>query len=82
MVLYVTADKLKPVQLTLGNYRTLMQFPHVKFEGWKKLSASDKKFLKPILALPAVSAFLRLDPETGYGHLAGPDMPEILSMAA
>jgi hypothetical protein len=82
MILYVTADKPKPVQLTLGNYRTLMQFPHVKFEGWKKLSASDKKLLKPILASPTVSAFLRLDPETGYGHLAGPGMPEILSMAA
>ncbi len=82
MVLYVTADRSKPVQLTLGNYHALMQFPHVKFEGWKKLLASDKKLLKPILASSKVSAFLRLDPETGYGHISSPDMREILPVAA
>jgi hypothetical protein len=82
LVLYVTADRSKPVQLTLGNYHALRQFPHVKFEGWKKLSVSDKKLLKPILASSTVSAFLRLDPETGYGHIASPGMPEILAIAA
>jgi hypothetical protein len=82
MVLYVSAGRLKPVQLTLGNYHALMQFPQVKFDGWKKLPASEKKLLKPVLASPMVSAFLRLDPETGYGHIASPSLPEILAIAA
>lgn len=82
LVLYVTAGRPKPVQLTLGNYHALMQFPHVKFDGWKKLPASDKKLLKPILASSMVAAFLRLDPETGFGHIASPAMPEILAVAA
>ena len=82
IVLYLTADTLKPVQLTLVSYRGLAQFPVIHFDGWQKLTASDKKRLLPILNSAPVSAFLRLDPRTGDGHISSPSMPEILSAAA
>lgn len=82
IVLYLTADTLQPVQLTLVSYRGLAQFPVINFDGWAKLSKADKALLMPILNSPAISAFFRLDPKTGNGHIASPDMFEILPAAA
>ncbi len=82
VVLYVSADTLKPVQFTLVSYRALSAFPVIDFDGWRKLAESDKKELLPILASPSVSAFLKLDPDSGNGHLASPDMLKILPAAA
>lgn len=82
IVLYTTVNTFKPVQLTLVSYRALAEFPVIHFEGWDKLSKSDKALLSPILKSPAISAFLRIDPKTGNGHIASPDMLEILPAAA
>ena len=82
VVLYVATEGIEPVQLTLVNYRRLMPFPQVDFDGWRKLKVSDKKLLKPIINSPAVTAFMKLDTETGYGHIASPNMPDILALAA
>ncbi len=43
IILYVTADTLKPVQLTLVNYSGLMRFPVVHFDRWQAIAASDKE---------------------------------------
>lgn len=82
IMLYVATESNEPVQLTLVNYRRLLPFPQIDFEGWRKLKASDKALLQPIMTSPAVSAFLKLDPKTGYGYIASPNMPEILALAA
>ncbi|MFQ5632920.1 MAG: hypothetical protein ACE5I1_29475 [bacterium] len=82
IVLYLTADTMQPVQLTLVSYRGLAQFPAIHFDGWDKLSKSDKALLLPILKSPAISAFLRIDPQTGDGHISSPDMLDILPVAA
>ncbi len=82
IILYVATEGFHPVQLTLVNYRRLMPFPQIDFDGWRKLKASDKKLLKPIVTSPSVTAFIRLDTESGYGHIASPNMPEILALAA
>ena len=81
-ILYVTVDSLKPIQLTVVNYQRLAQRPTIHFSGWKKLKATERKRLLPILNSSAVSAFLKLDPQTGYGHLASTAMPEMFSLAA
>ncbi|MFQ5630044.1 MAG: hypothetical protein ACE5I1_14855 [bacterium] len=82
IVLYVANENTMPVQLTLVNYRALSQFPVVQFDGWRALSSSDKEQLLPILNSPSISAFLKIDPESGSGHLSSPDMLEILPVAA
>jgi hypothetical protein len=82
LMLYVTVGSMKLVQLTVVNYRRLAQLPTFHFNGWKKLKATERKKLLPILNSSAVSAFLKLDPETGYGHLASPPMLEMFSLAA
>jgi len=82
IVLYLSADTMQPVQLTLVSYRALAEFPVIHFEGWDKLSKSDKALLSPILKSPAISAFLRIDPKTGDGHISSPDMLEVLPVAA
>jgi len=82
VVLYTTAVTMQPVQLTLVSYRELEQFPVIHFDGWDTLSKSDKALLAPMLKSPAISAFLRIDPETGTGHIASPNMLEALPLAA
>jgi len=82
VVLYTTAVTMQPVQLTLVSYRELEQFPVIHFDGWNALSKSDKALLMPILQSPAISAFLRIDPQTGDGHIAGANMLEALPVAA
>ncbi|MDZ7288735.1 MAG: hypothetical protein ONB44_18895 [candidate division KSB1 bacterium] len=82
IVLYLAKDSLRPVQLTLVNYRALAQFPQFECEFWHALSASDKALLKPILASSAVSAFFKFDPDTGCGQIATSAVPEIFSFAA
>jgi len=82
MVLYVTTGGLKPVQLTIVNYRALAQFPVIHFDEWQALPLADKKSLQPLFTSPPISNFLKLDPETGYGHFPSPAMPEILAIAA
>jgi hypothetical protein len=82
LMLFVTAGSMKPVQLTIVNYLGLSQLPTFYFNGWKKLKATERKKLMPIINSPAVSAFLKLDPKTGYGHLASPPMLEMFSLAA
>lgn len=82
IVLYVAIESLEPVQLTLVGYRALSQFPVIHFDGWQEIATSDKELLLPILNSSAVSAFLKLDPESGNGYLASPDMLEILPVAA
>ncbi len=82
IMLYLTANSNKPIQLTLVNYRRFAQLSVLQFEGWQSLKASDKKRLSPILASPMVSTFLKLDTRTGYGHLSSPDVLEMFSLAA
>lgn len=82
IMLYLTLDSVKPIQLTLVNYRRFAQLPVLQFEGWQSMKASDKKLLLPILASPMVSRFLKLDTRTGYGHLSSPDVLEVFSLAA
>jgi len=82
IVLYLTADAKQLVQLTLVSYRALAEFPVIHFEGWNALSKSDRALLTPLLKSPAISAFLRIDPQTGDGHIASPNMLEALPLAA
>jgi len=82
IVLYLTADTKQLVQLTLGSYRALAEFPVIHFDGWDKLSKSNKALLTPLLKSPAISAFLRIDPQTGDGHIASANMLEALPLAA
>lgn len=81
-MLFVAVDSMKPVQLTIVNYWRLTQLPVVPFEGWQKLKKTEKKQLLSIVTSPPVSTFLKLDTQTGYGHLANTAMPEMFSLAA
>jgi hypothetical protein len=81
-MLYVTVDSMKPIQLTVVNYRRLAQLPVVHFNGWQALKKTDQEQLLPILTSPTLSTFLKLDPQTGYGHLSSPLMLEMFSLAA
>jgi hypothetical protein len=82
IVLYVTIDSFTPIQLTVVNYRFLAQLPQIHFNKWQELPSIEKDRLLPILNSPAVSAFVKLDPETGYGHLASSPMLEMFPLAA
>ncbi len=82
IVLYLATDSLKPVQLTLVNYRWLAQYPQFECEFWHSLSTSDKALLKPILTSSTITAFFKLNPETGYGNISSLAMPEVLAIAA
>lgn len=82
IVLYLTADCQKPVQLTLVSYRALAQLPGFECDGWQRLSTSDKAIVKPVLISPAVSAFIKLDIETGFGQIAVSSVPDIFAVAA
>jgi hypothetical protein len=82
LVLYTTVDPLKPVQLTVVNYRRLARLPAFHFNRWQRIKAADRKKLMPILDSPALSNFLKIDPKTGYGHLASPPILEMVSVAA
>jgi len=81
-ILYVTVDSLKPIQLTVVNYQRLAQRSTFLFSGWKKLKAADRKKLAPILASPALSSFLKLDPQTGYGYVGKSVMLDVFPLAA
>ncbi|TVM01166.1 MAG: hypothetical protein CV087_11240 [Candidatus Brocadia sp. WS118] len=79
MILYVSPGKMLPVQLTLVNYRKAAQLPAIYFEGWLKLNKDEQKKVLPIITSPPVSAFLRFDPQSGYGHLSTPGVMEVVS---
>jgi hypothetical protein len=81
LMLYLAVDSMKPVQLTVVNFRILAQLPVVHFNGWQAMKPADKKKILPILTSPTLSPFLKLDPKTGYGHLSTPDMLEVFSAA-
>ena len=81
-IMYVTVDLKKLIQLTVVNYRRLAQLPVVHFNGWQTLKKTDKEKLLPILTSPALATFLKLDPQTGYGHLSSPPMLEMFSVVA
>lgn len=81
-ILYVAVDSMKPIQLTVVNYHRLTQLPTFLFSGWKKLKAADRKKLLPILTSPALSPFLKLDPQTGYGFVDRSVMLDMLPLAA
>jgi hypothetical protein len=81
-ILYVTVDSLKPIQLTVVNYQRLAQRPTFLFSGWKKLRAGERKRLLPIINSPVLSAFLKLDSQTGYGHLVSLPILETFALAA
>ena len=81
IILYLNESALAPVQLTLVNYKKAAQLPALLFNGWQKLTKSEQKKLLPVLTASPVSAFLQIDPRTGYGHLSRPEMFEILSVA-
>ena len=82
LMLYVTVDSTKPVQLTVVNYRRLARQPQFHFNGWEKLKATDRKKLLPVLASSALSTFLKIDPQTGFGHLISPPVLDVFSLAA
>ncbi|NUO84102.1 hypothetical protein HUU05_28850 [candidate division KSB1 bacterium] len=82
IVLYFTAKEFKLVQLTLVSYRELAQMPVVDFAEWRKLSASAKKRLRPIVTSSPIANFLKLDPKTGAGHIIFPARAEAFSKAA
>ncbi len=82
IVLYFTAQDFKLVQLTLVSYRELARMPVVDFAEWRKLKASAKKRLLPIVTSPPITNFLNLDPKTGAGHIIFPARPEVFAMAA
>ncbi|MFQ5630153.1 MAG: hypothetical protein ACE5I1_15400 [bacterium] len=81
-VLYLDAESMEPIQLTIVNYMRLTELPIITFDGWQEIKASDKEQLLPILNAPPVSNFLKLDPKTGYGHLSNPGVVEVFSAAA
>jgi hypothetical protein len=81
-ILYLAVDSMRPVQLTAVNYRRLSEFPTFLFSGWKKQKSADRKKLLPILASPALSSFLKLDPRTGYGYVSKSVMLDMFHLAA
>ena len=82
LMLFVAADSMEPVQLTIVSYRGLAQLPSFYFNGWAKLKATDRKKLLPIINSPQVSTFVKLDTKTGYGHLASHAVLEPFALAA
>lgn len=82
LMLYVTVGSMKLVQLTIVNYKRLMQLPTFLFNGWKKLKSAERKKLTPILASPALASFLKLDPQTGYGYVGRTVMLDAFPLAA
>jgi len=81
-MLFVAADSMRPIHLTIVNYRRLAELPTFLFNGWKKIKTADRKKLAPILASSAVSSFLKLDPQTGYGYVTQSDVLYMLPLAA
>lgn len=82
LMLFVAVDSAKPVQLTIVNYHRLVQMPTFYFNGWKRLKAADRKKLLPALNSPLVSAFVKLDTESGYGYLPNHSMLKAFLLAA
>lgn len=82
LMLFVTTDSMKPVQLTIVSYRGLAKLPSFYFDGWTKLRATDRKKLAPIINSPQVSTFVKLDTKTGYGHLTKHTILEPFALAA
>ena len=82
LMLFVAVDSMEPVQLTIVNYRGLAQLPSFYFNGWAKLKVTDRKKLLPSIGSPQFSTFVKLDPKTGYGHLANHAVFEPFALAA
>lgn len=80
--MYVHKKSLKPVRLTIVNYRRLATLPAILFEGWKALTDEEKAIANPLLASPPVANFIQIDSKTGYGHIARPGILEALTVAA
>jgi len=81
-ILYVAADSMQPIQLTVVNYQRLTQLPRFLFSGWKKIKTAERKKLLPILNSPALSSFLQLDPTTGFGSVSRSVMLDAFPLAA
>jgi hypothetical protein len=82
LMLYLSADELKPVQLTVVNYLRLAQLPAFHFNGWQRIKAGDRKKFLPIINSPMLASFVKLDPKTGYGHLASQPLLDMFSATA
>lgn len=81
-ILYLAVDSMKPIQLTVVNYKRLAQRSTFLFNGWKKLKPAERKKLAPILASPALSSFLKFDPQTGYGYVGRSVLLDMFPLAA
>ena len=76
VVIYVSA-KMEPLQLTVVSYRRLIELPVIHFDRLEAQSEAIRKKLLPIIASPPVSAILRLDPITNYGHMISPELLDV-----
>ncbi len=81
IILFISKTQSVPVQLTLVNYKKAAQLPSIFFDGWNRLEKNEKRELLPIINSSSISAFLRFDPQTGYGHLSSPGMLDVFSEA-
>jgi len=76
IVIYLD-KKIKPIQMTVVNFRRLTRFPVIHFD---QLEAQPEELRKKLLAeisSSPFSAFLRIDPETNYGHIVSPSLLEV-----
>ncbi len=76
IILHVSAE-WQPIQLTVVNYRRLTALPSIHFQGLARHSKDIRPRLIEIVTSPPVSAFLRLDSQSLYGHLVNPSLLEV-----
>ncbi|MFQ5707744.1 MAG: hypothetical protein ACE5HO_09865 [bacterium] len=76
IVLY-TATGLAPIQLTLVNFRRLTQLPVIHFDLLEQQPDQTRQKLISIISSSPLAAFLRIDPDTFYGHVMSPALLDV-----
>ena len=76
IVLYINSS-MSTVQLTLVNFHRLTQLSVIHFDLLEKQSDEIRQKLLSLIASPPLAAFLRIDPDTNYGHIMSPALLEV-----
>ena len=76
IILY-TNENMLPLQLTLVNFRRLTRVPVVHFDHLANHPEDVRKDLLTLAAKSPLTAFLRVDANTFYGHIMSPTLLDV-----
>ncbi len=76
IILY-TNDDMLPIQITLVNFRRLTRVPVVHFDHLENYPKDVQKNLLSLISNSPITAFLRVDTNTFYGHIMSPTLLDV-----